>query len=68
MASSTSFASSGTVIIDNELITYTANSGGTLSGLTRGASGTTAASHSSGDTVTDASNILHGTLQHQEIL
>ena len=56
MASSTSFASSGTVIIDNELITYTANSGGTLSGLTRGASGTTAASHSSGDTVTDASN------------
>ena len=56
MASSTSFASSGTVIIDNELITYTANSGGTLSGLTRGANGTTAASHSSGDTVTDASN------------
>ena len=56
MASSTSFASSGTVIIDSELITYTANSGGTLSGLTRGANGTTAASHSSGDTVTDASN------------
>ncbi len=56
MASSTSFSSSGTVIIDNELITYTSNSGGTLSGLTRGASGTTAASHSSGDTVTDASN------------
>jgi hypothetical protein len=56
MASSTSFASSGTVIIDNELITYTSNSGGTLSGLTRGANGTTAASHSSGDTVTDASN------------
>ena len=56
MASSTSFASSGTVIIDNELITYTSNSGGTLSGLTRGANGTTAASHSSGATVTDASN------------
>ena len=56
MASSTSFASSGTVIINNELITYTGNSGGTLSGLTRGANGTTAASHSSGDTVTDASN------------
>ena len=56
IASSTSFASSGTVIIDNELITYTGNSGGTLSGLTRGANGTTAASHSSGDTVTDASN------------
>jgi hypothetical protein len=58
MASSTSFPSSGTVIINNELITYTTNSGGTLSGLTRGASGTTAASHSSGDTVTDASNFF----------
>jgi hypothetical protein len=55
MASSTSFASSGTVIIGSELITYTSNSGGTLSGLTRGASGTTAAIHSSGATVTDAS-------------
>jgi len=58
MASSTSFPSSGTVLIDNELISYTGNSGGTLSGLTRGASGTTAASHSSGATVTDASNFF----------
>ncbi len=56
MASSTSFPSSGTVIIGSELITYTGNSGGTLTGLTRGANGTTAASHSSGATVTDASN------------
>jgi hypothetical protein len=56
MASSTSFASSGTVQIGTELITYTGNSGGTLSGLTRGANGTTAATHSSGATVTDASN------------
>ena len=58
MASSTSFPSTGTVLIDSELITYTGNSGGTLSGLTRGASGTTAASHSSGATVTDASNFF----------
>ncbi len=58
MASTTSFPSSGTVLIDNELITYTSNSGGTLSGLTRGANGTTAASHSSGATVTDASNFF----------
>jgi len=56
MASSSSFASSGTVQVGSELITYTGNSGGTLSGLTRGASGTTAAIHSSGATVTDASN------------
>ena len=47
MASSTSFPSSGTVQIGSELITYTGNSGGTLSGLTRGAKGTTAAIHSS---------------------
>jgi len=58
MASSSSFPSSGTVIIGTELITYTGNSGGTLSGLTRGALGTTAASHSSGATVTDASNFF----------
>ncbi len=58
MASSTSFPSSGTILIGSELITYTGNSGGTLSGLTRGATGTTAASHSSGATVTDASNFF----------
>jgi hypothetical protein len=58
MASSTSFPSSGTVIIGTELITYTGNSGGTLSGLTRGANGTTAATHSSGATVTDASSFF----------
>jgi hypothetical protein len=58
MASSTSFPSTGTVIVGSELITYTGNSGGTLSGLTRGALGTTAASHSSGATVTDASNFF----------
>jgi hypothetical protein len=58
MASSTSFPSSGTVLISNELITYTGNSGGTLTGLTRGANGTTAASHSSGATVTDASDFF----------
>ena len=58
MASSSSFPSSGTVLINNELITYTGNSGGTLSGLTRGANGTTAETHSSGATVTDASNFF----------
>ena len=58
MASSSSFSSSGTVQIGSELITYTGNSGGTLSGLTRGATGTTAAIHSSGATVTDASNFF----------
>jgi len=58
MASSSSFPSSGTVLIGTELITYTGNSGNSLTGLTRGALGTTAASHSSGATVTDASNFF----------
>jgi len=55
IASATSFPSSGTVIIGTELIAYASISGNTLSSLTRGASGTTAAIHSSGATVTDAS-------------
>ena len=35
----------GTILIGSEQITYTSNSGSVLSGLTRGANGTTAASH-----------------------
>jgi len=54
IASATSFPSSGTLIIGTELITYSSISGNTLSGLTRGANGTTAASHSSGAVVTEA--------------
>ena len=54
---STGFPASGTVLIDNERIAYTTNTTGTgtLSGLTRGSDNTTAASHSDGATVTDAS-------------
>jgi len=50
--------SSGTVLIDDERVAYTTNTTGTdtLSGLTRGADNTTAASHSDGATVTDASD------------
>jgi hypothetical protein len=49
---------SGTVLIDSERIAYTSNTTGTntLSGLTRGSDNTTAASHSDGATVTDASD------------
>jgi len=55
---SASMPSSGTVLIDDERIAYTANATGTgtLSGLTRGSDNTTAASHSDGATVTDASD------------
>jgi len=55
---SASMPSSGTVLIDSERIAYTTNTTGTgtLSGLTRGSDNTTAASHSDGATVTDASD------------
>jgi len=58
LAESGSFGSSGTVKVNDEHITYTGNDSGTeiLSGLTRGADNTTAASHSDGATVTDISD------------
>jgi len=58
LASSSSMPSSGTVLIDDERIAYTTNTTGTatLSGLTRASDNTTAASHSDGATVTDASD------------
>jgi hypothetical protein len=46
-----SFPTSGTVLIDNELITYSGVSSNDLTGCTRGTNGTTAASHTSGDAV-----------------
>jgi len=58
LASSSSMPSSGTVLIDDERIVYTTNTTGTatLSGLTRASDNTTAATHSDGATVTDASD------------
>ncbi len=55
---SASFPATGTVVIDDERIVYTSNTAGTetLSGLTRGSDNTTAASHSDGATVKDASD------------
>jgi len=58
LADSGSMPASGTVLIDSERIAYTTNTTGTetLSGLTRGTDNTTAASHSDGATVYDASD------------
>jgi len=58
LAESGSFPTAGTVVIDDERIAYTANDSATetLSGLTRASDNTTAASHSDGATVTDASD------------
>tara|TARA_R100001443_G_scaffold15741_1_gene25526 strand:+ start:155 stop:1090 length:936 start_codon:yes stop_codon:yes gene_type:complete len=52
LTSASDFDSTGTVYIDNEQITYTGISSNTLTGCTRGANSTTAASHSNGATVT----------------
>ena len=52
VADSSGFPAMGTIKINSENIIYTSNSGNIFSGLTRGADGTSAAAHSSSDTVT----------------
>ena len=52
LADSSGMPSRGTVKIDSENIEYKTNSGNILSDITRGADGTTTATHSSGATVT----------------
>jgi hypothetical protein len=51
VASSTGFDSAGTLFIENEQITYTGISTNTFTGCTRGANGTTAATHSTSTSV-----------------
>ena len=51
-----SFASSGTIKIDDELITYSGKTSDTLTGLTRGALSTSAATHADDATVTEMPN------------
>lgn len=46
------FPASGTVIIEQEQVTYTGKQGNTLTGVTRGANGTVAAAHAAGAPVT----------------
>lgn len=45
LVNTTSYPSSGSIQIDSEVITYTGNSGNTLTGCTRGVLGTTATTH-----------------------
>ena len=56
LTSAAAFPSSGTIQIGSELITYSGKSSNDLTGLSRGANGTTAAAHSNGATVTNASD------------
>ena len=60
LTSSASFPATGTLLIDTELMTYTGNdiATGVISGLGRGAGGTTDAEHTDGATVTDASEYV----------
>jgi hypothetical protein len=51
LTSATGFGASGTILVDNELITYSGVSTNTLTGCTRGASGTIAAAHTTGAVV-----------------
>ena len=52
LTSSSDFDSSGTVYIGGEQVTYTGTTGNDITGCTRGANSTTAATHASGTTVT----------------
>ena len=48
------FASSGNVLVGDEVITFTGKTATTLTGLTRGVAGTSASAHTSGAAVTSA--------------
>ena len=58
LTNATQFPNTGTsfVLIGTEMIQYTGISGNTLTGVTRGTRGTTAASHSDGATVTNGTD------------
>ena len=58
LTSTTGFPSTGTnyIQVDNEEISYTGVSGNDLTGITRGARGSTKAAHSNGATVTNSSS------------
>ncbi len=60
VADASQFSSSGTnfAIIGSEEISYTGISSNTLTGVTRGVAGTTAASHSDGATITFSTNYV----------
>ena len=61
LTSSTGFSAAGTVRIGDELITYTGKSSNDLTGCTRGTNSTTAAAHSSGTAVREATVTRYNT-------
>ena len=57
-ANASSFPSKGTILIDSEKIRYTSISNNIFTGVTRGADGTTIATHTSGATITFVGLVL----------
>src|SRR5258708_39831445 len=69
LASTTGFPTTGLVTIDNsEVVSYTGVSGATITGCTRGADGTTAASHAQGVTVGLTVVAAHHNLLKDEVI
>jgi len=58
LTDATSFTSSGTILVESELITYTGITSNTLNGITRGTNGTSTAAHSNGVTTYDATTYV----------
>ena len=52
------FPTTGTILVGGELITYTGKSSNDLTGITRGASGSTRSAHSNGSIVEDTANFV----------
>ena len=61
VASTSLFASSGSILIGSELINYTGKTPTTFTGITRGVYGTTNVAHSSGANVTEALGVASAT-------
>jgi len=58
LTDASSFTSSGTILVESELITYTGITSNTLNGITRATNGTSSASHSDGTTTYDATTYV----------
>ena len=58
LVSTTGFTSSGTILVDSELITYTGITSNALNGITRATNGTSTAIHSDGATTYDATTYV----------
>ena len=58
LTSAVGFTSTGKILVDNELISYTSIAGNILQGITRGVSGTSTAAHSTGTIAYDATSFV----------